>query len=104
MGINTPVELIAQQTDAVTTEAPFKVTQDRVPCTILADNLAGSEEVDFYFSIDGGTTWELLQVDGSPVVLTATDNAKTFYGPLHIGVRKDSTAGACGVYAAVAQK
>jgi len=104
MGINTPVELIPQQTAAEATQKPYKITADRVPTTILADNLAGAEEVDFYFSIDGGTTWKVLQVDGSPVVLTATDNAKTFFGPMLIGVTKDATAGACGVYAATANK
>lgn len=96
--------LISAQTDEVATKARFPITQDRVPTTIIADNLAGAEEVDFYFSIDDGATWALLYVDGSAVVLTATDNAKTFYGPMLIGVVKDETAGACGVYAAVANK
>lgn len=104
MGINTPVELIAATTSAVATKAPYKITQDRVPTTIIADNLAGAEEVDIFFSIDAGATWQTLQVEGSAVKLTATDNAKTFYGPMLIGVVKDSTAGACGVYAATANK
>ena len=104
MGLQTPVELISATTDAVSTKAPYKITQDRVPVTIVADNLAGSEEVDFYFSIDAGANWVLLQVDGSPVVLTATDNAKTFFGPMLIGVVKDATASACGVYAVTANK
>lgn len=104
MGLNTPVEIIAAQTGAVATQKPYKITQDRVPTTIIADNLAGAEEVDIYFSVDAGATWVLLYVDDVAVVLTATANAKTFYGPMLIGVLKDATAGACGVYAATANK
>ena len=104
MGLNTPVELIAAATGAVVTQVPYKITEDRVPTTIIADNLAGAEEVDIYFSVDAGTTWHLLYVDDVAVVLTATYNAKTFYGPIMIGVLKDATAGACGVYAATADK
>lgn len=104
MARNAPVELIAAATGAVVTQVPYKVNQDRIPTTIVADNLAGAEEVDLYFSIDRGANWIVLNVDGSPVVLTATDNAKTFYGPLYIGILKDATAGACGVYAVTADK
>ena len=104
MARNAPVELIAKQTDAVATKAAYKINQDRIPTTIVADVLAGAEEVNFYFSIDAGVTWATLQVDGSPVVLTATDNAKTFYGPMLIAVDKDATAGACGVFAVTADK
>lgn len=104
MGLNTPVQLIPQQTAAETTQQKYKITADRCPTTIMADNLAGAEEVDIYFSVDGGTTWETLFVDGLAVKLTATDNAKTFFGPMLIGVTKDATAGACGVFAATANK
>jgi len=106
MGIQSPVAILADQTDQLTAgnEVSYDIDSDRVPTTIVANNLAGSEEVDVFFSIDGGTTWVTLYVDGSAVVLTATDNAKTFYGPMKVGFLKDTTAGACGIYAYTGNK
>ena len=104
MGLNTPVQIIADTVDVSPAVVPFKITQDQVPCTISANLLAGTEEVNFYYSIDAGTTWVLMQVEDTPAVLTATYNLKTFYGPIMLGVLKDATDGACGVYAHVANK
>ena len=101
-----PQTLISARTAAVVNpnEAKYQVTSNRVPCSLIADGLAGAEEVDIFFSVDNGTTWVTLTVDGSVVVLTATDTAKTFYGPRMIGVLKDATAAACGVYMSVADR
>lgn len=90
------VEIIPAQTDAVTVQARIRVTE--VPATIIADNLAGAEECDLYFSVDDGANWVTLQEDGSPTKLTAVNNAIAVYSPMLIGVTKDATAGACGVY------
>ena len=104
MATNRPVVLIAPVTGAVVAKAPFQITQDRCPVTILADGLATTEEVDLYWSIDGGTTWVLLQQGGAPIVLDATNNAVKIDHPMLIGVVKDATAAACGVYVAVSNK
>ena len=106
MATNRPVVLIAPVTGAVGSgaEAPFPVTQDRLPCTILADGLATTEEVQLSWSIDGGTTWVPLLQGGAAIVLTATINAVPITSPMLIGVTKDATAAACGVYVAVANK
>lgn len=90
------VEIIAATTSAVTVKARIRVTE--VPSTIIADNLATTEECDLFFSVDNGTTWKTLQEDGAPTVLTATNNAVAIYSPMLIGITKDATAGACGVY------
>ncbi len=91
-------ELIAPQTGAVSTQVPFDITLNRCPCTLHAPALTLAETVDVYISFDNGTTWDVLYVEGTAVQLTATDNAKTFYGPCHIGVTKSATAAAVGVY------
>lgn len=66
--------------------------------TVCADNLAGAENVDIY--LKAGNTWVLAPnraLDGA-AVLTATITALRLEGGLEYGVRKDATAGACGVY------
>lgn len=90
--------LISPTTSAVTTKAKFQVTRDNLPVTISAPGLATTEECDIYYSQDGGTTWSLLYDDGSAVVLTATKTAISVYAPILLGVVKDATASAVGVY------
>jgi hypothetical protein len=102
--MSSPQTLISPQTAAVTAKAMFKITDARIPCTLIANNLASAEEVDVYFSVDGGATWVLMQSGGTAVKLTATTPYVTFTTPMTIGVVKDATAGACGVYMAVADK
>lgn len=94
--------LIAATTDAVTTEAELEVYQDLtgIPVQVVADNLAGVEEVDIFVSVDGGTTWiTLVDSVGTAIVLTATVPMQTIYGQGLYGFLKDATVGACGVYA-----
>lgn len=93
--------LIAAQTDAVSTKAEFAVVD--VPATLFAVGLAGGEEADIFVSPDHGTTWATLGMDegdGTPAVvtLTATRTAFVITSPMHLGVTKDSSTGAAGVY------
>lgn len=93
--------LISAQTDAVSTKAPFRVVD--VPAMVFASNLAGAEEVDLFVSPDDGTTWITLGLeegDGTPaaVTLTATRTAFIIHSPMYLGVTKDATVGAAGVF------
>ena len=91
--------LIEAQTDAVSTQAPFQVTRDNLPVTLMAVGLAGSEECDLYFSHDEGTTWTLLRdKDGNVLKLTATVTSLAIDSPILLGVTKDASVGAAGVY------
>ena len=93
-----PITLILEQTAVVTTPAAQQVQPLDLPSTIFATNLAGSEEVDVLFSIDGGLTFEPLSQDGADLKLTETTNTYTIVSPLLLGVTKDATASASGVF------
>lgn len=93
-----PLTLIPEQTDAVTTPAAQQVQPIDLPSTIFATNLAGSEEVDILFSVDGGDSFEPLSQDGSALKLTSTSNTFAIVSPMLLGVTKDATASASGVF------
>lgn len=88
--------LIAAQTDAVVVKAAFAV--HRVPATLFAVGLAGAEECDIYISPDQGTTWTELDKDSAVVKLTHADSSFSIQSPMHLGVLKDATVAAAGVY------
>lgn len=88
--------LIAPTTAASSEPKGFN-TNAYASCSIVADALAGAEEVDIYMRTNG--TWEpVVNASGETVKLTATQTMIGLEpGPVY-GVDKDSTAGACGVY------
>lgn len=93
--------LITATTDAVSTKAEYVCHSP--PATVFAVGLAGAEEADLFISPDNGTTWQALGLeegDGSPglVTLTATRTAFTINSPMYLGVTKDASVGAAGVY------
>ena len=95
--------LIAATTAAVATKAEFRV--EHYPATLMAVGLAGAEEADIFISPDNGTTWATLGAEdgsGTPkvVTLTATRTAFVIQSPMYIGVTKDSSTGAAGVFIA----
>lgn len=96
-------KLISDRIAAVAAGSEFEIDASHettgLPITIVANNLAGAEEVDLYISVDSGTTWiTLVDSVGNAVKLTATVPMRTLYAPALYGVLKDATAGACGVY------
>lgn len=89
-----------QSTDNNTTyNAPGKVhTSGYASVIISADNLAGAEEVDLYYS-SGGTAKLVINESGTTQKLTATISALELKaGPTYMA-SKDATTGDCGVYA-----
>jgi outer membrane lipoprotein SlyB len=90
--------LIEPTTSAVTTPAFIQVVQKMIPGTLIADGLATTEEVQILISIDDGDTNRAVQQEGSVLVLTATDFVKTINSPMTVGVTKDATVGATGVF------
>ena len=95
------ITVIPKQTDAVTDTRFIALRKDQVPATIMANDLAGSEEVDIFFSPDGGETFDTAFQEGSAVVLTATANLLTIESPVHLGVQKDATVAAVGVFVSI---
>jgi len=95
--------LIAAVTGAVATKAEFNVID--LPATLMATGLAGGEEADIFISPDQGTTWATLGAEdgsGTPkvITLTATRTAFPILSPMYIGVTKDSSSAAAGVFIA----
>ena len=101
---HTPQTLLAPQTAALTVgnEVAFLVTASlhgARAVTIMAPGLAGVEEVDVFFSVDGGVTWAILYDDSdTAVVLTATKTVKGIFSPMLLGFLKDTTVAAVGIY------
>ena len=93
-----PHELIAPTTDAVATHVTFPIEQRFLPASIFATGLAGVEEVDLFFSVDNGVTFLAAQQDGSPVTLSLTNNEQSIVAPIFLGITKDATVSAAGVY------
>lgn len=96
--------LIAQQTPAVSVPRQFRVKQLSLPMTLIATNLAGSEEVDVFVSVDDGLNFEAVFQDGAAVALTATANTMAVNSPGLFAVTKDATAGLAGVFLAGGQE
>ena len=90
--------LIPAQTAAVTVVKFFSITEDDVPATLMATNLAGSESVPVVFTVDDATTSEAAFQEGTAVTLTATDNVKSINSPGRFGVTKPVTVGVSGVF------
>lgn len=63
---------------------------------ISADNLATTEEVDVEVYV-GNDTYKAYRSGGAVVVLTATEYVKTLPAGPTYRLKKDATAGACGV-------
>ena len=104
MALHTPQTLLAPQTAATTSgsEVQYLVTNSNIGAralTIMAPGLAGAEQVDFFFSVDGGVTWTLLYDDAdTAVVLTATKTVKGIFSPMLLGFLKDATVASVGIY------
>lgn len=88
--------IISSQTAAVSTVQSIRVSH--VPATLFATGLAGAEECDLYISPDAGATWEVLDKDSSPVTLTAVNSSYSIQSPMLLGVKKDATSAASGIY------
>jgi len=93
-----PVTLIEPTTSAVTTVVPYAVDQRFLPGSIFAPDLAGSEAVQVLYSIDNGENFVAAQEGGSAVTLTETNNEQIILGPVLLGVTKDATVSAVGVF------
>lgn len=93
-----PTILIPEQTGAVTTVAPFQVTQKMLPATLMASNLVAAETAAVLFSVDGGVTFEPLAQDDADLTLTAGKNTFTIVSPIMLGVTKAATVSAGGVF------
>ena len=97
----TVLELLAPQTAATTSgsEVKYLVSSKSYPVTIMAPGLAGAEEIDVFFSVDNGATWNILYDDAdTAVVLTATKTVKGVFSPMLIGLLKDVTVASVGIY------
>ena len=97
-------ELLAPQT-AAAASSPFKVSSEQNgnrPVSVMTTGLAGAENADVQFSVNGGSIWNDLFQDGSQVRLTAINNSVTIYGPGLYRVDKEATAGAAGVFISTA--
>lgn len=93
-----PQTLIEPTTDVTTLVKFVNITQEMVPATLLATNLAGAEEVQVLISSDDGATSQAVQQEGTTVVLALTDSVKSINSPMMVGVTKDATLGLCGVF------
>lgn len=85
-------EIIAPTTDA-SASVKLHINSDRY-VSVSANNLAGAEEVTFDVEMNG--SWVAL---APAVKLDASTNTIQLAGPNTYRINKDSTAGACGVYA-----
>ena len=99
----TALTLITAQTAAVTVAKVFSITEDDVPATLMATNLAGSEVITILFTIDDGGNTESVFQDGSVVTLSATDKVKSINSPGRYAVTKPVTVGISGVFLAKKQ-
>lgn len=93
--------LITAVTDAVATKAGFAVRE--VPATLFATGLAAAEECDIFISPDEGANWIALSGHDfaggvEPKKLVATKISYEILTPMYIGVTKDATVAAAGVY------
>lgn len=92
------IPLIEPTTAAVGTDVPIQVQQRFTRATVLADALAGLETVKITASVDGGLTFFPLILSGAQIELNANNNFLEIPFPIVLGVTKDATASACGVY------
>lgn len=92
--------LIAETINAITDVQFVNVTQEMVPATLIATNLVSAEEAQVLVSVDDGATTQPAIQEGTTVLLTATDNVKSVNSPMMIGVTKDATVSAAGVFLA----
>lgn len=105
MPTKTAFEIIAPTTAAVATEVRFDVTRELAPIIITTSganaSLAGVEEIDIYFSTDGGTNWETYYDSdpATPIKFIVTVQKLVFNEPIILGFLKDSTAGLVGLWA-----
>jgi hypothetical protein len=93
--------VIAPQTAAVTTKAPFETNgYDRV--FVSANLLAGAEEIDLF--MDAGGTWVAVPdvaMTGTAKLTATITGLELAAGPRYAAI-KDATAGACGVFVTLA--
>lgn len=92
------ITLIEPTTAAVTTTVFHAIQGEDVPATLIVQGLAGAEEVDIVISVDNGATSATAFQDGAAIVLTATDNTLAINSAMRIGVLKDATLAATGVF------
>lgn len=95
------ITVIPATNDAVTAFQPINAQKDD-KLFISADLLAGAEEVDIF--VKSGATYVIaLDVSGNVAKLTATEPSAALPGGSQYAVKKDATAGSCGVYATMAR-
>ena len=90
--------LIPAATAAETTEKIAKIRQEALPATLFATGLAGSEKAVVSISPDGGATFVEVQQEGVAIELTAINNTISINSPMTIGVTKEATVSAAGVF------
>jgi len=91
------IVVIPKQTGAVGTPVPFRVQGHTNP-GVIAEGLDGVEEIPVLKSVDGGVTFEAVQQDGLPLVLTVTNNMFAIDAAAIYAVTKPITANAAGVF------
>ncbi len=92
------ITLIPEQTGVVTTPVFNEIVGGDTPATLIATGLAGVEEVDVLISVDNGVSNQPVVQEGTTVKLTVTNNTVTINSPMTVGVIKDTTVGAAGVF------
>lgn len=88
-------EIIAAKTASETT-SEINCTGENVPATFFADGLSGAEEIVIQYKNADATFADIYQ-EGSKLVLTATSNINTAYGPGYYRLVKPSTSAATSV-------
>lgn len=84
------ITLIDAQTQAITSDGQY--TYDKQgEFAIIESGLAGSEEINIQYSLDGTNYFDLYQY-GYQVKLSATNNAVGVFCPVYIRVVKGVTA------------
>lgn len=91
------IVVIPKQTVAVTTPVPFRVQGHTNP-GVMAEGLSGAEEIPILKSVDGGLTFEAVQQEGLPLVLTVTNNMYAIDAAAIYAVTKPVTSSAAGVF------
>jgi len=83
-------EIIAATTSAEDS-SEVSCFSNNIPATFFADGLSGAEEIQVQYKIADGTFVDVYQ-DGGTLVLTATANITTVFGPGYYKLIKPETS------------